>query len=141
MAVTVLDAGVVIGVLKPDDAHHIEATGRVTVALNERRRLLLSASSYAEALVHPLRDGPEAVAQLDSFLEQAPVRLVDVDRAIARAAAGLRARYGPALRLPDAFVLATGLIAGEDAEVLTTDRRWPDVGVRVVRCAEGSSFR
>jgi predicted nucleic acid-binding protein len=133
MAVTVLDAGVLIGVLKPDDAHHDEATGRVTTALNERRSLLLSAASYAEALVHPTRRGPEAVAAVDAFLDQAPVHIVQVDRAVARAAALLRSHHGKALLLPDAFVLATAQVSDDDeAQVLTTDAGWPDVGLRVV---------
>jgi predicted nucleic acid-binding protein len=132
MGVTVLDAGVLIGVLKPEDVHHEIATGRVIGALRDRRELVLSAATYAEALVHPMRRGPDAVAAVDAFLEQVPVRLVDVDRYIARAAATLRAEHGKTLPLPDAFVLATAQLAGEDTEVFTTDGGWPDVGVPVV---------
>lgn len=132
MAVTVLDAGVLIGVLAPENANHEQATARVTVALNQRRELVLSCATYAEALVHPVRRGPEAVATVDAFLEQVPVRLVEVDRTVARTAAALRAQHGKALALPDAFVLATAQLAGEDTEVLTTDNGWPDTGVRVL---------
>lgn len=136
MGVTVLDAGVLIGVLNPGDVHHEEATGLVTVALHDRRELVLSSTTYAEALVHPTRRGPDAVATVDAFLGQVPVRLVDVDRSVARAAAALRAAHGKALPLPDAFVLATALLGGEDSEVLTTDGGWPDVGVRVLVVAK-----
>jgi PIN domain nuclease of toxin-antitoxin system len=51
-----------------------------------------------------------------------------IDRGIAREAAAIRARRS-GIRLPDALVLATGVVLG--AEVLTADKRWRDEPGRV----------
>jgi len=51
-----------------------------------------------------------------------------VDREVAVATARLRALH-PALRLPDALVLATAEV--DDADVLTADRRWSAYSARV----------
>lgn len=67
--------------------------------------------------MRPLQHGTDA--KVDEFLAAIGARLVDIDRALARRAAQLRARHG-ALRLPDALSLATALAAG--AELLTLDR-------------------
>jgi predicted nucleic acid-binding protein len=45
-------------------------------------------------------------------------------------AAQLRAQHGPRLRLPDALVVATALELSAD-RLLTTDKRWPDVGLKL----------
>ncbi len=66
------------------------------------------------------------------MLGDAGAEIIVVDREVARRAAALRARHR-ALRLPDAFTLATAL--ERDAELLTFDRslatiwrreRWPE---------------
>jgi hypothetical protein len=46
-------------------------------------------------------------------------------------AAELRARHGNRLRLPDALVVATAIVLEAD-RVVTTEARWPDVGITVV---------
>jgi predicted nucleic acid-binding protein len=133
MALTVLDAGVVIAMLDGTDAHHAESRAALREALDRGDDLVLPASAYAECLVGPLRRGPEAAATVDAFIEALPTRVEPVTRSIARAAAALRARHGRALRLPDALVLATAIELRAHS-LLTTDARWPalDVPVQVV---------
>ncbi|MFH0750817.1 MAG: PIN domain-containing protein [Chloroflexota bacterium] len=130
MALTVLDAGVVIALLDATDAHHSESRAALRVALDQGDDLVLPASAYAECLVGPLRHGPEAAAIVDAFIEALPARVEPVTRSIARAAAGIRARHGRAVRLPDAMVLGTA-VELQAHRLLTTDAGWPPLGVPV----------
>jgi predicted nucleic acid-binding protein len=130
VGLTVLDAGVVIAILDASDAHHAAAVEAVTRAREGGDTLVLLASAYAECLVSPHRRGPEAVAVVDSFVDALPARVEPASRAIAGAAAELRARHAGALRLPDALVVATALVLGAD-RLLTTDAGWPALPVPV----------
>lgn len=123
MGLTVLDAGVLIGFLDRHDAHHEAARAALGRALDDRDRLVLPTSAYAEVLVGPKRAGDAAVAVVDDLAHRLPVELVPLDREVAAAAAGLRATHR-ALRLPDALVIATALTTDAD-QLITTDRRWP----------------
>jgi predicted nucleic acid-binding protein len=131
VGLTVLDAGVVIAVLDASDAHHAAATEAVASARERGDTLVLPSSAYAECLVSPYRRGPEAVAVVDSFVDVLPARVEPASRAIASAAAKLRARHAGVLRLPDALVVATALVVGAD-RILTTDASWPALSVSVV---------
>jgi len=62
MALTHLDAGVVIGLLDANDAHHAAARSALDNAVRNRDRLAMSASAYAEVLVTPDRRWPTARA-------------------------------------------------------------------------------
>ena len=117
MALTLVDAGVVIALLDPDDEH--QGAARNCFVEHESDRLLLPASAYAEALGAPARVGrtDEVRARIAELIEVLPL-----DAETAEVAAGLRATH-PALRLPDALVLATAEVTQADV-VLTTDRRW-----------------
>jgi predicted nucleic acid-binding protein len=111
-----LDADVVIAFLDADDAQHeagVRALGGHLAAGDE---FFMCATTYAEVIVRPLQRGADAV--VDEFLAAIAVRIVDVDRALARMAAELRARHSP-LRLPDALALATS--KRMDADLLTLD--------------------
>jgi len=130
VGLTVLDAGVVIAILDASDAHHTAAAAAVTSARERGDSLVLPSSAYAECLVSPYRRGPEAVAVVDAFVDALPARVEPVSRAIASAAAELRARHAGALRLPDALVIATALVLRAD-RLLTTDAGWPELPVPV----------
>jgi predicted nucleic acid-binding protein len=136
MGLTVLDAGVIIAALDASDAHH----GAAIAALRELRgsgeALVVPASAYAEALVGPSRRGADGVATVDAFLDALPAGIEPASRNVARAAAGLRARHGVGLRLPDALVIATALVVGAD-RIATTDGGWPEAGVQVVIVGRG----
>jgi predicted nucleic acid-binding protein len=138
VALTVLDAGVVIAILDASDVHHQAALAGVTSAVDRGDELVLPASAYAEVLVAPHRRGRQAVATVEAFVDALPARVEPATRAIAAIAAELRARHGPKLRLPDALVVATALGLGAE-RVLTTDARWPrlPVTVEVIRQEAG----
>ncbi|MGH2869571.1 MAG: type II toxin-antitoxin system VapC family toxin [Solirubrobacteraceae bacterium] len=117
MARVALDTDVVIAFLDPGDAQHagaVQALGRHLAGGDE---ILIGATVYAEVIVRPLQQG--TAEKVDEFLAAINAQVIVVDRLLARAAAGLRARHR-AVRLPDAIALATALT--RDAEFLTLDR-------------------
>lgn len=124
MALTVVDAGILIAALDASDAHHAAAVAALRACRESGDALVVPASAYAEALVGPSRRGAEAVATVDAFLDALPAAVEPATRDVAREAASLRARHGRALRLPDALVLATAVVIGA-GRVLTTDAGWP----------------
>ena len=121
MAVTVIDAGVVIALLDASDAHHSQATEAVRALREERgTELILPVSAYAEILVHPARSGPSAVEIVRRFC----ARLLKIEPLMpdmAEVAARLRSEH-TGLRLPDALVIATAEVL-DAARLVTTDRR------------------
>ena len=130
MALTILDAGVVIGVLDADDPHHVAARNALGAALARGDQLAMPASAYAECLVAPARRGRDAIRAVDDFLADLPAEVEPITRQLASRAAQLRAKHGSRLRLPDALVLATALHL-KAALVLTTDAGWPRTTVPV----------
>lgn len=118
----VLDAGVLIALFDADDAHNPAAAESVKKVLKSRGSFLLSAATYAEFLVGPMRKGPMFVRRAEShFRLIRDIEIVDVDVDHARRAA-LRRAEDRRLKLPDALVIATADLAGAE-RVLTTDRR------------------
>jgi predicted nucleic acid-binding protein len=131
MALTVLDAGIVIAVLDSNDAHHIAARVALADARRRGEELAVPASAYAEILVGPFRQGPGAADKVDEFLAALPARVEPATREVAATAARLRALHAPKLRLPDALVVATA-IELRAGLLLTTDGGWPSLPVKVV---------
>ncbi|MEO7119365.1 MAG: type II toxin-antitoxin system VapC family toxin [Candidatus Limnocylindrales bacterium] len=129
MGLTVLDAGVLIALLDANDGHHAASIGALQRCRERADDFVLPMSAYAEILVAPSRGGLKAVAIVDGFVDALPAVVEPITRPIAARAAALRAQ-SPTLRLPDALVLATALVLRAD-RLLTTDRRWPDVGAGV----------
>jgi predicted nucleic acid-binding protein len=129
MGLALLDSSIVIGALNRHDALH-EAASRAVRAERDRHALAISALTYAEILVGPLRAGGRAVAVVERFAAQ--VRIVDLSPDIARLAAELRAARG--LKLPDAVIVAAGLRLGADV-ILTADARWK--GIEKVAVVDG----
>ena len=118
-----LDAGVIIGFLDGDAAHHGSARSALAQALGDGERLEIAASAVAECLVTPARRGDDSIAIVHELFERLPIAIIPLDLQVATAAARLRARHR-ALRLPDALVIATA--AEQDADhLVTTDRKWP----------------
>lgn len=110
MAVVVFDADVLIGYLSRVDAHHDEATERVSRSLSSASRRLVSAVNYAEILIGPLRmKGTQGVDAVDAMLDRLSIETVPVDRDLARLAAAVR--QGAGVTLPDAFAVATAVLA------------------------------
>ena len=124
MALTVVDAGVLIGFMEATDTHHPQARAALAAARDQQNAVAIPASAFAECLVIPVRRGEEDVAAIRALLASFPIAIAPVDAAIAAAAARLRARHGQRLRLPDALVVATAEVLGADV-LLTTDQGWP----------------
>ena len=131
MGLTVLDAGILIGVLDGADAHHEAAVRLLSMVLDEGDRIAVPASAYAEALVGPARRGPSARQVVDDFLADMAADVEPITRQSAARAAELRAKHGRRLKLPDALVVAIAMHLRAD-RILTTDRRWPKVPVTIV---------
>jgi predicted nucleic acid-binding protein len=129
VGVALLDTSIVIAALNRDDALHQKAS-RAVQAEQGRHTLAISALTYAEILVGPLRTGADAVQIVERFAAQ--VRIIDLSPGIARLAAELRATRG--LKLPDAVIVATGLRM-EAAVIVTADARWR--GIETVRVVSG----
>jgi predicted nucleic acid-binding protein len=121
MGVALLDTSIVIGALNRDDALH-EAASRAVRSERDRHGLAISALTYAEVLVGPLRAGGRAVEVVERFAAQ--LRIIDLSPDTARLVAELRAARG--LKLPDAVIVATGLRLGADV-ILTADARWKGI--------------
>jgi predicted nucleic acid-binding protein len=128
MALIVVDAGVLIGVLDANDGHHLGARRALVEARARGDDLVLPATAYAEVMVGALVAGDAAAATVDEFIDALPARVEPVSREIARAAGRLRATHRTKLRLPDALVIATATVLKAD-RLLTTDARWPRVSV------------
>lgn len=131
MGLTVVDAGVIIGVLDADDAHHQAAVRVLTQVIGDGDRIAVPASAYAEALVGPARRGTSPRRAVDDFLADLAADVEPITRQTAARAAELRAAHGRRLKLPDALIVATALHLKAD-RILTTDRRWPKLPVQVV---------
>lgn len=123
MGLTHLDAGVLIGFLNSEDAHHRSAAKAIGDALSENQTLAMSASALAEILVGPSRSGAKAVEVVRNMVATLPIGTVPIGDEIAVTAAGLRARH-QSLKLPDALVIAAAKVEGAD-RLVTTDRCWP----------------
>lgn len=123
MGLTHLDAGVIIGFLDANDAHHTQARDALTAALGDGDRLAMAASAYAECLVGPARRGDTAIGTVRQLFERLPIDIIALDHDIAERAARLRAAHR-SLRLPDALVIASALNHHADL-LITTDQRWP----------------
>ena len=123
MGLVHLDAGVVIGFLDADDAHHEASRFVLASAVEDAHTIAIAASVLAECLVGPARRGEQAMATVRAVIERVPMTVIDLGPEIATRAAVLRSQHRR-LRLPDALVIATA--AESDAErLVTTDRRWP----------------
>jgi predicted nucleic acid-binding protein len=120
MGVALLDTSIVIATLNRDDALH-EAASRSVRAERDRSTLAISALTYAELLVGPMRTGGRALEVVEGFAAQ--VRIIDLSPEIARRAAEERVARG--LKLPDAVIVATGLLHAD--LILTADARWKGV--------------
>jgi predicted nucleic acid-binding protein len=117
MGRVVLHSSVVLGLGSPEDRlHHASVAA---LAEREHLDLVLPVSVFSEVLLGAFRLGERTAVRMEEMIDG----LVAEIRPIGRAAAMIRARR-KSVRLPDALVLATGVVL--DAEVLTGDNRWRD---------------
>ena len=129
MAVVVFHTDVLIAYLGRDDANHVEGVERMRHALEPGTRRLVSAVNYSEVLIGPLQKAGTAGAEtVDAMLARFGIETVQVDMALARRAASVRARTR--LKLPDAFALATAIHAEQRGD---TDVRLESFDEKVIR--------
>ena len=126
MGAIALDSSVVIGLFRPDDTHHRSVQTELGAAHIRGDTFVLPASVLSESMVGGYRNGTAADMRRRIVGLFGPVRVLDEE--VALAAAELRGRHR-SLRLPDALVIATGVV--EDAVVLTCDKRLAAVDQRV----------
>ena len=126
MVLVVFDADVLIAYLARNDAQHANAVERMRAALQPGIRRLVSAVNYTEVLIGPLRAGGRAAADaVDAMLVRFGIETIQVDMALAKRAAAVRARTN--LALPDAYAVATAIHAEKrghgDARVESFDAK------------------
>jgi predicted nucleic acid-binding protein len=81
-----------------------------------------SVISVTELLIRPMRAGVAPFAFMHTFLSSFPnLAVLPVDFSVAVQAASLRASTG--IRLPDALIVASGLLAGCEA-IVSNDEQW-----------------
>lgn len=116
MAVVVFDSDVLIAYLGRDDANHARAVEKMRHALEPGARRLISAVNYTEVLIGPLQKAGAAGAEtVDAMFVRFGIEMIQVDMALARRAAAVRARTR--LKLPDAYALATAIHAEKRGHV------------------------
>jgi len=129
MGSIVLDTSIVVAVLDRGDIHHRRAVDALREARARSQLVVLPASVLAECLVGAYRVGAAAVKATEAFVASIADRVHDIDAAVAREAARLRAQHR-SLLMPDAFVIAVGVVLSADS-VLTADARWAKIDSRV----------
>ena len=112
-------------------AFHEPAEAAHPLARHLMRRIELDADplvgaysviSAAELMVRPIRAGQTQFQYMHAFLTGFPhLTALMMDLHVAQQAATIRAATG--LRLPDAIVVASGLLAGCEA-IVTNDEQW-----------------
>lgn len=123
MALTVVDAGVLIGFLDGNDPHHQDAVEALEAIVERGDRIIVPSSALAELLVGPSRQGDGAVSSVLQLVERLPIEVAPLNKDVAIEAAALRAKHR-SIKLPDVLVLATASALGAVA-LVTTDRGWP----------------
>ena len=93
--------------------------------MEPRTRRLVSAVNYTEVLIGPLETaGPAGADTVDAMFVRFGIETIQVDMALARRAAAVRAR--PKLKLPDAYALAPAIHAEkrghDDVRIESFDR-------------------
>jgi len=120
-----LDTNIFIYAYTPNRPKHKDAVAILDRIRQLKIRTLISVIVFEEFLVGIYKQGLEnRLSEFEDFLTASDlIKVVDVNRQIARTAAKLRAEH-PSLRAPDAIHLASA-IESKAKIFLTTDRRLP----------------
>jgi len=119
-----LDSSTLIAYHQPAESAHSLAKHLLVRIGNEADSLVgyYAMVTAAELLIRPIRTGAAELTFMHEFLTGSPkLRGLVVDLPVAQQAATIRAATG--LRLPDAIVVASGLLAGCEA-IVTNDEQW-----------------
>src|SRR5206468_1594081 len=125
----VVDSSLVIAIFDTTDCHHEPTLARLRAHRADGHGFTIPASVHSEVLVGAFRASRQAAESRHADLRRlfGPARVVD--EAVAAEAALLRSKH-KSLRLPDALVIATGIVDEADV-ILTADKRWADVDRRI----------
>jgi predicted nucleic acid-binding protein len=129
MGTVVVDTGVLVSLLDPQDANHDRATRALHEVRRARDQMVLPATALAELLVGASRLEPAALQTVEALVDAVVDQVREIDREVVGVAVRVRARYR-FLRLPDAMVLAVGQVVEADS-VLTTEQQWTRADRRV----------
>ncbi|MGH8794666.1 MAG: type II toxin-antitoxin system VapC family toxin, partial [Stackebrandtia sp.] len=121
-----VDSSVLLGLLNPADACHAAATAALQSRIEHE--IVVPASVFSEILVLAERRGEAIVQRTINAVDDVAAQILPLDREIAHLAARIRAKH-PAVRLPDALVIASGQALV--AEVLTAGKQWRGVDDRI----------
>ena len=119
-----LDSSTLIAFHSPHEHAHSLADHvlRRIASAGDPLRGYYSVISAVELLVRPIRTSQERSTFMHVFLTQYPnLTILPMDLTVAVQAASVRATAG--IPLPDAVVVASGLLAGCEA-IVTNDERW-----------------
>jgi predicted nucleic acid-binding protein len=119
-----LDSSALIAYHSPlETAHPLAAHLFSRMAVEEQPLLgFCSMVSASELLVRPIRAGTRELVMMHRFLTESPnLALLPVDLFVALQAANLRSLT--TIRLPDALIVASGLLAGCEV-IVSNDERW-----------------
>lgn len=128
-----LDSSTLIAFHSPvEEAHEVAEHLLQRVASDaDPLRGYYSVVSAVELLVRPLRTGVERFTFMHTFLSQFPnLTPLPMDLTVSVQAASLRAAMG--VPLPDAVILASGMLAGCEV-IVTNDARWKKRGEPIFR--------
>jgi predicted nucleic acid-binding protein len=125
----ILDSSLVIAIFDPKDCHHEATLARLRDHRAAGRGFTIPASVLGEVLVGAARDSHRAAESRRADLRRLFGQVRVIDEPVAASAAQLRAKHR-SLRLPDALVIATGIVDEADV-ILTADQRWASVDRRV----------
>ncbi|HEV7494641.1 PIN domain-containing protein [Baekduia sp.] len=139
MGLTLLDTGVVIGLLDAGDAFHRASHEAIVGLMADDAFFCMATVSYAELLTG-VGLGHHDRAIVEGFLDDFSVAIVPVDHAIAAEAARIRCTHTqkirgggrrPTVRMPDALILATAEVTAGIDSILVADAQWPAVKLSV----------
>lgn len=123
-----LDSSALIAFHSPHESAHAPARHLLDRIESDTDPLrgYISVVSVTELLVRPLRTSQARFTYMHVFLTEFPnLAVLPMDLAVSMQAASLRATMG--LSVPDAVVVASGLLAGCDA-IVSNDARWKHRG-------------
>jgi predicted nucleic acid-binding protein len=118
-----LDTSTLVAYFNDNEAVSSVAQQIIDVFVHEgRNAAIVSTLTAAELFVLPLRNAPHGFPHVHAFLTRWPnLTLLDVDLNVAQEAASVRAAHG--LKMPDAIIVATGLVS-QVAYLVTNDALW-----------------
>jgi len=129
MRTMVVDSGILLALLDPNDAQHHAATAALERHMADGLRLTVPVTALSQVLVGAYRATPYAVRTVERFVDDLIGDVHAADRTVGRAAARLLADH-PTLLLADALLIATGEVLGAQG-VLTTNQQLEQVNHRI----------